>query len=430
MRHVWALMFFVVLALGTLACQATATPTTETPLELAETTGEATSIPPTITPVPTITPSPMATSTPLPEGTAELYLPLVNTESTLDATGSEAYPAPEPTPTRRPKPTPTPELLTLRTDLPALSLPEWPRPVNDNGMCIHLSRNPYPSPEEMDRDIARLQAMKMRWALVLYADENILHMAAPKFAAAGIIPVWRKMLRPYEAYEGGWARDVQIVQQYGLPPYFQIYNEPSLDQEWYEHGGKPEWDDFIGNLMDATEEVYNAGGFVGWQFINQEWLDRALDELERRGGQQVLGRFFFVAHSYGNNHPPEYDLDIHSVLGWRFFAQQFQDRYGFVPPIIVGEGGWRIGNDQDAHYPPIDANMHRDYHVEVFRWFQTGVLSNGEPLPDYLFAFCPWLLSAPMDDSAWFDSYAGDRLMTFEAVKNMPAFVRKFSWEK
>jgi len=118
------------------------------------------------------------------------------------------------------------------------------------------------------------------------------------------------------------------------------------------------------------------------------------------------------------------------VLGWRFFAQQFQERYEFVPPIIVGEGGWRIGNDQDANFPPIDANMHREYHVALFRWFQTGVLSNGEPLPDYLFAFCPWLLSAPMDDSAWFDSYAGDRLMTFEAVKNMPAFVRKFSWDQ
>ncbi len=428
MRFIGTLLVLTTLTLAASACQAVARPTTETPLELAETTGEPSPLRPTITPVPTITPSPMATATPVPimaEGAEEIYLPLVNTEATHTANAPL-----EPTPTRRPKPTPTPERLLLRTDLPALTLPEWPRPVNDNGMCIHLSRNQYPSPEEIDRDIARLQAMKMRWALVLYADENILHMAAPKFAAAGIVPVWRKMLRPYEAYHGGWARDVQIVQQYGLPPYFQLYNEPSLDQEWYERGGKPEWDDFIDNLMDATEEVYNAGGFVGWQFINQEWLDRALDELERRGGEQVLGRFFFVAHSYGNNHPPEYDLDIHSVLGWRFFAQQFQERYGVVPPIIVGEGGWRIGNDQDANFPPIDANMHRDYHVEVFRWFQTGILSNGEPLPDYLFAFCPWLLSAPMDDSAWFDSYAGDRVMTIEAVKRMPAFVRKFSWDQ
>jgi len=139
----------------------------------------------------------------------------VQIDTDTEATYAIADVPSESTPTQQPKPTPTPEMLVLRTDLPVLTLPEWPRPVNDNGMCIHLSRNPYPTAEEIDRDIARLQAMKMRWALVLYADENILHMAAPKFAAAGIVPVWRKMLRPYQAYRGGWARDVQIVQAGG-----------------------------------------------------------------------------------------------------------------------------------------------------------------------------------------------------------------------
>ena len=58
----------------------------------------------------------------------------------------------------------------------------------------------------------------------------------------------------------------------------------------------------------------------------------------------------------------------------------------------------------------------------------TPIDRNGQPLPDYLFAFCPWLLASKMDDSAWYDSFAGDRTLTIEAVKSMPPFVRRFSW--
>jgi hypothetical protein len=67
--------------------------------------------------------------------------------------------------------------------------------------------------------------------------------------------------------------------------------------------------------------------------------------------------------------------------------------------------------------------------MAVFDWFRTGVLSNGEPLPDYLFAFCPWLLSSKLDDSAWFDSFAGDHTPTIEAVQAIPPYVRRFSWD-
>ncbi len=341
-----------------------------------------------------------------------------------------------PTPTVVP-PTPAaeasenrPKQMVLRDDLPALTLPEWPRPANDNGRCMHFLRSQYYTEQELDLNIARLQQLGAKWTLVVYGDENMLHRAAPRFAAAGIVPVWRKMLRPDEPYFN-WQRDIEIVTSYGLPPYFQLYNEPSLAAEWDERA--PDEDDrerFLDNLMQATQDVYNAGGFVGWQFINEEWLKVALDELEQRGGQRVLGRFFFIPHSYGLNHPPNYTEDVNGVLGFLFFARIFQERYGSVPPFIVGEGGWKINNDADARFPPIDDTLHRDYHVELFLWFKNGVLSNGEPLPDYLFAFCPWLLAAKMDDNAWWDSFAGDRALTIEAVSNLPPFVRRFSWEE
>lgn len=389
----------------------------------------STALPPTSVPLrPTFTPNASGGEPPLSPtalGKAETFLPLV--------TGGEAATATPVPPTQAAETKgdeDRPPQMVLRDDLPALTLPEWPRPANDNGRCMHFLRTQYYTEQELDLNIARLQQLGARWTLIVYADENMLHLAAPKFAAAGIVPVWRKMLRPREPYFS-WQRDVEIVTSYGLPPYFQLYNEPSLPAEWGERG--PDEDDqekFLNNLMQATQDVYNAGGFVGWQFVNEEWLKRALDELERRGGQRVLGRFFFIPHSYGLNHPPNYTEDVNGVLGFLFFARIFQERYGFVPPFIVGEGGWKINHDADARFPRIDDTLHRDYHVELFLWFKNGVLSNGEPLPDYLFAFCPWLLADKMDDNAWWDSFAGDRVLTIEAVSNLPPFVRRFSWDQ
>ena len=98
--------------------------------------------------------------------------------------------------------------------------------------------------------------------------------------------------------------------------------------------------------------------------------------------------------------------------------------------MIAGEGGWRPGDAQDNRYPPLSEEAHRDYHIAVYDWFRTGVLSDGEPLPDYMFAFCPWLLADPSDPAAWFESQSGDRFLTIYAVENMPGFERRFSWEK
>lgn len=160
--------------------------------------------------------------------------------------------------------------------------------------------------------------------------------------------------------------------------------------------------------------------------LDFNWAQRTAQAIHV--AEVPLDRFFFVPHPYGLNHPPIYDDDRYSVLGFQDFADIFAEEFGFVSMMVAGEGGWRLGEQQDQCFPAISEELHRDYHVAVFNWFSTGTLSNEEPLPDYLFAFCPWLISDPNDSAAWFDSNAGNRQLTIDAVRELPFVERQFSW--
>jgi hypothetical protein len=269
----------------------------------------------------------------------------------------------------------------------------------------------------------------MRWVLALYSDENQLRLAAQQFKAAGIVPVWRRMLRAYQRYYA-WDRDIQILKEYGLPPYFQIYNEPDTGEEW--DGREINRDQWVTYFVQMAKDVYNAGGYVGIQVLDEEWLRAVIQQIKAQKGERLFGRMFFVPHPYGLNHPPNYTEDENGVLGYRVFADVFQQEIGFVPPFIAGEGGWKYKATDDDRFPIIDDKLHAKYHVELFRWFLDGKVSDGKPLPDYLFAFCPWILAGQMEGAAWYDSFEGERTLTIAEVKKiLPAnATRKFSWDK
>ena len=63
----------------------------------------------------------------------------------------------------------------------------------------------------------------------------------------------------------------------------------------------------------------------------------------------------------------------------------------------------------------------------MFDWFRTGVIGNGEPLPDYLFSITPWIVGGWGADD-WWGGRLGDKTETINAVCALPAFTRKFSW--
>ncbi len=377
-----------------------------------------------------------SSNTPIPTGQSAISLatsppaspsglPVISTPTiapTLGLTGTTTV-----TPAPATKIPPPPPPLPLRSDLPALTLKEWPRPANDNGRCIHFLSGGYYSQRDFEIQIPRMKALQMRWVLALYADENQLRLAAAQFKAAGIIPVWRKTMRAYQRYYA-WDRDIQILNQVGLPPYFQIYNEPDLPAEWDDR--EVNRDAWIGYFIQAAKDVYNAGGFVGLQTLDENWLSAVIQAIKAQKGDSLFGRMFFVPHPYGVNHPPNWVQDDVGVLGYRTFANVFQKELGFVPPFIAGEGGWKYKAAEDSSFPPIDDKLHAQYHLELFNWFRTGKVSDGQPLPDYLFAFCPWLLAGHSEIAAWYDSPEGERTQTIQAISKIPPFTRKFSWTK
>ncbi len=340
---------------------------------------------------------------------------------------ARANPSPPPSATASPVPSPTPPTLPLRTDLPALTLRDFPRPANDNGRCVHFLPTGYYTPRDFEIQLPRMVDLQMRWVLALYADENQLRLAAPRFKAAGIVPIWRKTLRAYQRHYA-WDRDIKILEEVGLPPYFQIYNEPEMEEEW--DGRAVDREQWLAYMTQMAKDVYNVGGFVGVQVLDPEWLREWLQRVKAQKGERLFGRMFFVPHPYGANHPPAYVEDEVGVLGFRVFADVFQQEIGFVPPFIAGEGGWKYKATDDNRFPMIDDKLHAQYHVELFRWFVGGKLSDGKPLPDYLFAFCPWILAGQMEGAAWYDSFEGERVQTIADIKKIPIVSRKFSWDK
>lgn len=336
-----------------------------------------------------------------------------------------------------PDPPPPPDVTPPPLDFPdpladyQAWLQTWPRPADDNGRCMHFVQTSWLDVDDAQRHIDRLVDLGVRWTVVPYANHFQLRRLVPLFEEAEITVIWRPFVRPYESYQW-WAEDIAYLRERGIPPYMQLYNEPSLRQEWERPGVDApviSQDTYLSQLNAATREVYEAGGYVGLQLLDLEWTKTTLQTLKAGELNDTFDRLFFIPHPYGLNHPPEYDEDESSVLGFRFFADVFEEEIGFIPMMIAGEGGWRPNEQQDDRYPPVSVEDHRDYHVAVFEWFRSGELSNGEPLPDYLFAFCPWLIADPVDSAGWYDSQSGDRTPTIEAVQALSPFVRRFSWD-
>lgn len=338
-------------------------------------------------------------------------------------------PPPDPTP---PTPSPATRLPTVVLTADNIArLRSFPRPANDNGRGLHFSIDLRD--ESIAWTVDRLRSIDARWTLIYTQDELQAGRAARACWGAGIMPVVRiggKINEPCDARPY-----VQALQAIGAPPYVQIFNEPGDSREW--RGPVPtDWLRIFGmNWARQAAAVVDAGGYPGLQILEKEEFDAAIDAVTAINRTDLWERAFFCMHNYGANHPPAYPYDLgitvfedfYGVLSFLAFAKWMQDRIGFVLPIIGGEGGWQFGQDQDKRYPKAEQPYHAQYHKEMFDWFRTGLLSNGEPLPDYLFSVTPWIAAGWGADD-WWGGVLGTKTETVAAVQAIPPFVRNFSW--
>ncbi len=326
----------------------------------------------------------------------------------------------------------------------AYQLNDFKRPQSDNGKGIHTWLNMLTG-NDLAFWLWRVTGLGCKWVTTLQTDLAFMQACAN----LGIQPC----SRPFYRASREWAEDDSIVEhmlQAGLGPYVQIYNEPELACEWEGQGaGDETWRrrTWINRWIAAATYISNRGGYPGIQCLDPDWLRELLQEIKARGLLAILEKAWFCSHNYAGNHPPSYPYDALNpgktimddwfcMLNPLKFEQVFLEEIGRYVPCIAGEGGWCIGNSDDNRYPKTDYAQHRDYHLAMFDMFRTGIMPNGEYLPDWWFAVTPWLLTnlqagggdMSFEENAWYsNTLSGTKTLTIEAVTAMPPFVRQFT---
>ncbi len=320
---------------------------------------------------------------------------------------------------------------------------QMPRPDRDNGRCMHFVPTGQYDDNTLNTNVQRLKDMGVTWTTALYDDENVLARAAKAFGEAGIMVNWRKQLKSDQAPSGyPWARDIAIMKQYGNDdvkkngPLIQLYNEPGDDREWT--NGSPNFGTYLKNFNSMSQRIMAAGGRVGIQVQDPSELAALISKIQSDpdiNQKDYWSKIFFVPHLYANGNPANWTGDDIGQLGFREYAEVFQQELGFVPPMIVGEGGPEIKEHPNDN-PKFTRAQHAQYVADVYNQFATGKMVDGRPLPDYLMAFCNWVVDAVGDtrfqNYAWYNNLtaAGDLTQTINAVKALPKAERKFSCDK
>jgi len=319
-------------------------------------------------------------------------------------------------------------------------LASFPRPEGDNGRGIHFvldSRQPF-----VEHYAPYLKRMKIKWATVYGGDEaqciRVAKYLKDNFGIFSNMRVYASGERPKTP--DFWEKFAQLSVKNGVPPYIQIFNEPEDGREGFD---SPEH--FASLWGQRAEAVVRGGGFPGLQVLSEELLASVSGV-----SKEVKNKMYFSLHNYGANHPPIYPYpssnvyeDDTAVLRFIAIAGWCEKHLGIIPPMIGGEGGWLFKNHDDTSMPEVSIEKWIDWHYEMYEWFRVGKLSNGERLPDYLFAVCPWLLWAGNwysdswvdglhSDPAHADEHSNPNVFKSDLIQKMEMdlpYIRQFGWE-
>ena len=315
---------------------------------------------PTFTPRPTRAP----TETPGP-------LPTVTHTPTASHT---------PTPTDTPTPTLTPTALPLSQytlDEP-LPIGAYPRPPADNGWGMHWMPTVSQSPGDVDKFVAEMRLMNIKWVVFLNDNTNIGNndYLVERLVANGIMPIMRLYRPDVLPYDGDLGAMVRHYRSKGVY-YFQLYNEPNVNIENLQGAANPNI--YAVAWAAAARDVINNGGLPGiaalspgGEYNHLFFLQRTLRALKRNNDAHLLNRSWVSLHNY---HGTRAFDDPGGFLMFRDYDQIVQEEIGRSLPIIGTEGG----------------SYHPDPQVmtDLIR-FQYTYMADAEP---YYFAITFWLLA-------------------------------------
>lgn len=332
-------------------------------------------IPPTWTPPPqtdtptpgptlnAITPSPTSTPLPLPTNTA--------VPPTL---------TPTPTETAVPHQSPTPDIRSIDqygyTEV--IPLEAFPRPANDNGWGMHWIPTLKQDPGTVDRFVAEMVRMNIKWVVFLNDGANIgdNDYLVDRLVANGIMPVMRLYHPTVEPYSGDIGAMVRHYRARGVY-YYQIYNEPNINVENRQGFIDPHRYALAWSV--AARRVISAGGLPGLgalspggEYEHNEFLDRTIRNILHNGDGHLLNRTWLSVHNYHGTRPMD---DPGGFLLFRRYNEIVESHLGRSMPMIGTEGG--------SYHPDPQVELYLNRHHYVY-------MRNAEP---YFFAYSHWLLA-------------------------------------
>lgn len=342
-------------------------------------TASSTAVPPpaTWTPAPTVaqiaglseaavratsTPRPLtATSMPFPSRT-----PVTPTLTpTLTATPTETS-------------TPTPRMFMQYGELEALPIGSYPRPPNDNGWGIHWMPTVSQERATVDRFVAEVKRMNIKWVVFLNNHTNIgdNDYLVDQLVANDIMPVMRLYRDSVLPYDGELGQMVRYYRQRGVF-YYQLYNEPNVNIENNQGAANP--NAYAVTWSAAARDVIKAGGLPGLgalspggEYNHLQFLERTIRAIKFNGDTHLLNRAWISLHNYHGLRALD---DPGGFMMFREYNKIAENELGRSLPIITTEGGSYHENPQVV--------------TDLLR-AQYSYMRDAEP---YYFAFSHWLLA-------------------------------------
>ncbi|MCB0034873.1 MAG: hypothetical protein KDE51_12660, partial [Anaerolineales bacterium] len=276
-----------------------------------------------------ITPQPSRepTNTPLPIPTRTPVTPTMTPSIT---------PTPSPTITS----TPQPFMLFGPNDI--LPVESYPRPAGDNGWGIHWMPTVSQSPADVDRFIAEVRKMHIKWVVFLNDNTNIgdNDYLVEQLVANGIMPIMRIYRDSVLPYDGELGPMVAHYRRKGVF-YFQLYNEPNVNIENNQGAANP--NAYAVTWAAAARDVVNNGGLPGLgalspggEYNHLLFLERTLRAIKFNGDEHLLNRAWISLHNYHGLRALD---DTGGFLMFREYDKIVQAALGRSLPIIGTEGG-------------------------------------------------------------------------------------------